>query len=246
MGVESIEVQRRLRVGLLSTGSELCVSGGQALKHQIHDANRPMLASLLASPRAEIVDGGIVDDDAQFIGKALRVLAAATDVVVGSGGAGDSDTDHAAAAIIAAGGSAETFEIAQRPGKRLVLGRIGELPVIWLPGTTVAAMVGCLLYVRPLLDVRAGRVGRPPAARRAVTNRLAGHRAGRTEFVPASIAAASGDGCLVVEPVASAGPASLGALLSAEGMMEIPADIVALGDARHEVLFHPFADAFSH
>jgi molybdopterin molybdotransferase len=238
-GIDRIAVLRRLRVAVLSTGDELRRAGEPAAPFQIYDSNSPMLLALLQRPWIEGVDGGACGDDRGALSVALAELARSADVIVTSGGAGGSATDLLADALRAAGGSAQALRIAQRPGKPLVVGVVGNVPVLGLPGNSVAALVSFLLYGEPMLHRRAGRMSLLPWCETATLRSTFTHLPGRTDFVLSAIATQSGDGPPVIEPIPNAGSASLGALLKADGIMEVPYDTAIL-TAGSRVRFLPF------
>jgi molybdopterin molybdotransferase len=164
--------------------------------------------------------------------------AARADLIISTGGASGSETDHVADAIRLAGGSAERLSIAVKPGKALVVGSIGSTIVLGLPGNPLAAMVGFLLFGRPLAQACVGVTPSWPRGEAAIAARPIRHSPGRTEFVPARIVATPVQGPLLVESC-GAGSARLLPLVNADGLVEIEpeCDGVAKGSA---VIFHPF------
>jgi len=242
VGVAQVEVVRRLRVAVLSTGNELGPLGEDVAPEEIYDANRPMLMALLRLPWIEPVDAGIVGDNTAALAKALGDLAGNVDAVVSSGGVGGSQTDHIAAALVMAGGTARPLRIAQRPGKPLVTGTIGTAPFLGLPGSTVAALVNLCLYGLPMLAARAGANPVWSPGQAAVSRGAISHPAERADFMPARIVGWHQDGRPSVEPLGH-GAAALMPLLVADGLMEIGGeggDVPAGGT----VVFHPFATRF--
>lgn len=241
-GVARIEVMRPLRVAILSTGNELQPLGASAAAHQIYDANRPMLAALLRLPWIELIDTGIVGDTTALLAAAFRGLVGRADAVISSGGVGGSQTDHVAAALVAAGGTAHPLRVAQRPGKPLVSGAIGDMAVLGLPGNTVAALINLHLYGLPMLMARAGASPAWPAGQVATTRHAIAHAAGRTDFAPAMLVGRTDSGHPVVERLGQAANGLL-SLATANGLMEIDGGHgdVAAGEA---VIFHPFRTRF--
>ena len=125
-----------------------------------------------------IVTSQHVDDEIEALAGTLHWLAGRADVIVSTGGAAGSDTDHTARAIAAAGGRARPLRVALRPGKPIVVGTDWCRPsVLGLPGNPVAAIVNFLLFGRALiLGVRRaksnGHAARP--ARRGADRAHAG------------------------------------------------------------------------
>ena len=183
-GVSRVPVYRRLRVGVLSTGTEIVETGAAAGPADIYDANRPMLTAVLRAWGAEAVDLGHVPDDAGAVRSALDRGAAETDAVLTSGGASAGDEDHISAELKRAGGL-NTWRIALKPGRPLALGLWGGVPVFGLPGNPVAAFVCTLLFARPALSVMAGGSWEAPEAIPLVADFEKRKKPGRTEYLRA-------------------------------------------------------------
>lgn len=180
LGLDRVTVRRRLRVMLFSTGNEL-VSPPAPLSHgKLYDANRFMLASLLRRLGAEVIDGGILPDDAGATRAALGGVAA--DLILTSGGVSAGEEDHVRAAIEAAGTLA-FWRVAIKPGRPVALGRVGGVPLLGLPGNPVAALVTLAMLGRVLLDRLAGAEA-TKLPRFSVASRFAYRKkAGRIEYV---------------------------------------------------------------
>jgi len=181
-GIDRVTVTRRLRVGLLSTGDELCEPGERAGRGQIHDANRVLLATLLRGALIEPVDLGIVADTPEALVERLAT-AERLDVLVSSGGVSVGDADHVRD-VLAGSGTVTLWKIAMKPGRPLAFGRLRDGPVWFgLPGNPVSAAITSLMLVIPALTVMAGGLpGEPPPARLAVLDGPLTKRPGRVEF----------------------------------------------------------------
>jgi molybdopterin molybdotransferase len=243
-GIDRLAVRRRLRVGVLSTGDELVEPGVEPGPNGIVDSNRPMLTALIAGPAIEVVDLGSAADRVGAVAAVLGGPGAGLDLVVSSGGVAGSEADAVADAVRAAGGSCRSLKLALRPGKPIAIGRVGATTVLALAGNPVAAMVGLLLFGRPLVARLAGapapeRGGFPAEAAEAIR-----HRPGRTEFLPAAVVGRTADGRPRIASLGRGGSARLLPLVAADGLAELPADggDVAAGNS---VRFHPFATAFA-
>ena len=241
-GVAAVTVRRRIRVAILSTGDELRPPGEALAPGTIHDSNRPMLAALVARPWIEPVASLHAEDRAERLAAMLRDLAADTDVILSSGGAAGSDTDHMEPAIRAAGGTATPFRLALKPGKPIVSGRLAGAAILALPGNPVAAMVNFLLFGRALLFARAGIRPARPRGQPAIAAAAIAHIRGRTEFAPARVVGYESDGRPRIEKLGRGGSARLRPLVLADGLIEVEAgsdDVPAGG----RVAFHPFHGA---
>ncbi len=153
-GHGSVPVRRRVRVALISTGSEL-VEPGEALgEDQIPASNGIMIAAMLRDYRCDIVSQGIVPDRLEALVSAIRATQA--DVIVTTGGASVGDHDLVQPALIAAGATLDFWKVAMRPGKPLMAGRLGPSLVLGLPGNPVSAFATALLFLRPLIASLSG------------------------------------------------------------------------------------------
>ncbi len=235
-GIGSVAVRRRPRVAVLSTGDELVGPGERLRAAAIHDANRPMLLALLRSAGCETVDGGIERDDPDEQAARLGALAREADLIVTSGGASVGEADHAARAILRAGGTARTLAMALKPGKPAVLGRVGGACVLGLPGNPVSALVVFLLLGRALLSGLAGAAPQRPLGLPLPLAAPLARKAGRTEFVPARLVR---DGAATRVALLSSNSARLRPLVEADGVAEIPAETTRAA-AGTPVAFHPF------
>ncbi len=243
-GVREVEVRRPVRVGVLSNGNEITDGRVSLAPGQIHDANRPMLAAMLAGPWIDFIDLGCHRDDAETLARVFADGAGRCDVVVSSGGVAGSEADHIARAVAAAGGAVRRFRLALKPGKPILAGHIGRTAVLGLPGNPVAAMVNFLLFGRALVAATAGLSVSRPRGQTALTATPFGHARGRTEFVPARIAGFDRSGCPLVEKLGRGGSARLRPLVLADGLAEIPAEAAEL-EAGAPITFHPFRASFA-
>jgi molybdopterin molybdotransferase len=242
-GCASVDVVRKVRVGVLSTGDELADPGETLPRHAVYDSNRPMLIALLSGAASMVEDLGRVPDDLHHTADFLREVHQDYDLIVTSGGVSGSDADHSVRAVEAAGGTSRRISLAVKPGKPFAFGGIGGCRVVSLPGNPVAAIVGTLLFARPLLDRLSGAVARLPQGLAATAASDLYHRPGRTEFVPAAVAGRGPDGSLLVEKLGKGGSARLTPLVSADGLAVIPAET---GDipAGGRVTYFPFRTEF--
>ena len=242
-GVSGVEVLRPVRIGILSNGNELRDADAALEAGQIHDANRPMLAALLAGPWTEVIDLGRHRDDVETLRGVFAAGAKKADIVISSGGVAGSDADHVARAVALAGGAMRRFRLAIKPGKPILAGRLGGAAVLGLPGNPVAAMVNFLLFGRALVRATAGLQIERPAGQSAVTASPFGHALGRTEFVPVKAVGAD-RGRPLIEKLGRGGSARLRPLVLADGFAEISSDEGEL-PAGASIAFHPFHAAFS-
>lgn len=153
----TLSVRRRARVGLLATGDELVRPGEPRAATQIIASNTFAVAALSRECGAEVVDLGIARDTVDDLtARIAAARAARLDVLVTLGGASVGDHDLVQKALKQAGMQLDFWQIAMRPGKPLMVGSLGDMIVIGLPGNPVSSLVCSLLFLEPLLAKLAG------------------------------------------------------------------------------------------
>jgi molybdopterin molybdotransferase len=163
-GHGAVPVRRRVRVAIAATGDEL-VSAGAPPEAGLPESNGVMLAGLLARLPVERIDLGILPDDRAVLAAAFAAVDA--DVLVTTGGASVGDHDLVRPALEAAGATIDFWQIAMRPGKPMMAGRLRDAVVLGLPGNPVSAFVTATLFLLPLVRRLAGAAD-PLARRRMV------------------------------------------------------------------------------
>jgi molybdopterin molybdotransferase len=233
LGVSEVQVYKRLRVGVLSTGDELKQPGETAAPHQIFDANRPMLLSLLESWGYAAVDLGAAADSTRSVVDALDKAALCCDALLTSGGASAGDEDHMSA-VLKTQGQLAVWRIAIKPGRPLALGLWQGLPVFGLPGNPVAAFTTAQIFARPALGALQGQGWEGARGYQLPAAFEKSKKAGRREYLRARRNASG-----AVEVFASEGSGRISGLAWAEGLVELPDEAlkVARGDL---VTFIPF------
>ena len=154
-GHDQIAVRRKPRIAVLSTGDELAANPDAAGPGRIFDANRPALIALIHAWGGEPVDLGIAGDDDAAITAALSGIDA--DLLLVTGGASVGDHDRVRPVLQALGLVFHFLKIRMRPGKPLMSGMLGTMPVLGLPGNPVSALVCALLFLEPAICALVGR-----------------------------------------------------------------------------------------
>src|SRR5919198_1543015 len=156
LGIWQVEVHRRPRVALLSTGDEVAEPGTPRRAGQIYDANRFTLRGSIEQCGGEVLDLGIVPDVRDVLSARLREAAGMADLVLTSGGVSVGVYDLVKE-VLAELGTIDFWQVAMQPGRPLAVGRIGVAHFFGLPGNPVASVLCFLLFVRPVLWKLAGR-----------------------------------------------------------------------------------------
>ena len=150
VGIKSLPVYRKLRVGLFFTGDELAMPGEPLAPGRIYNSNRFTLRGLVEVFGCELRDYGIVPDTLEATREALRRSAAECDLIVTSGGVSVGDADYVKPAVEAEG-TLLMWKIAMKPGRPLAFGKVRDSFFIGLPGNPVSSFVTFLIFVRPFI-----------------------------------------------------------------------------------------------
>ena len=154
LGHGHLQVVRRVRVAVLSTGDELVEPGLPLGPGQIYNSNRRLLVSWLQRLGCEVRDMGILPDDLARTRECLGSLGD-VDLILSTGGVSVGEADYLGAALREAGELA-LWKLAIKPGKPLTFGHYRGVPVIGLPGNPASTLVTFGLLTRPYLLRRQG------------------------------------------------------------------------------------------
>lgn len=149
-GYAHVEVYTPLRIGLISSGNELCELGQPLKPGQIYDINSYSLNALLQSLGFQVTLYTKMPDDLQQSSACLAKASAEQDVLISSGGVSVGEEDHLKNAVSALG-QLNLWRVAIQPGKPLAFGSVGNTPWIGLPGNPAAALITALIIARPAL-----------------------------------------------------------------------------------------------
>lgn len=219
-GQSRVDVVRRPRVAVLTTGDELVEADRPLGYGQRHDSNGPLLAALLGATGAEVLAVTHCGDDPSALIERLHGLCRPdVDLVLTCGGVSAGEADHLPAAIQSLG-EVRFWKIRMKPGMPALHGRIGRTRVFALPGNPVSVGVTFQVLVRPLIDALLGRSG---PRRSTMQVRLAagwGKRHARLEFLRCTLTQ-DGQGTWLATPVAHQGSGALSMLAFAEALIRL-------------------------
>lgn len=162
-----LSVHRRPRIGLLATGDEIAMPGEPIPAGGIVSSNSHALAALVRAAGGEPVVLPIAADTHAAVAAVADAIAG-LDMLVTTGGASVGDHDLVIAGLMSRGLVLDFWQIAMRPGKPLLFGKLGAVPVLGLPGNPVSAIVCSTLFLVPALAVLSGLPAAPPPAARAI------------------------------------------------------------------------------
>lgn len=227
-GHDHVRIQRKPRVAVVLTGSEV-VTSGEPAPGQVRDAFGPQLDTVISQlggePRGQQRIGDSYDEwMAALSGAPEGSLpdAERPDVTITTGGTGKSGTDHFRDAVAALGGRLLLDGIAMRPGHPAVL---AELPdgrfIIGLPGNPLAAMMALMTLGEPLLAALGNRPLTEASPMTSGADIEPDPR--RTRLIPCTVVHD------LVFPASHTGPGMMRGLAWAHGYMAVPPEGVAAG-----------------
>ncbi|HZA47382.1 MAG TPA: gephyrin-like molybdotransferase Glp [Nitrososphaera sp.] len=218
VGISKINVYKKIKVAVLSTGSELAEPGSNLGNASIFDSNRFMLSSMVRKHGGEPIDLGICRDQRSLI-HARIMHALKFDVVLISGGSSVGEKDYVPSLINEIGKPGIIVSgIAMKPGSPTSLGIVNGKPVIVLPGYPVSAFVALYTFGLPLFYKILNTSGPPVAKQVAMLALDVKLHKGMTTFIRVRILKRR-HGCFVAEPVSTTGASLLSTLAYSDGIV---------------------------
>ena len=218
-GLTEVDVTRRIRVAVFSTGNELVSPGDKRAAAQLFDSNRFMLLAMLRRLGCEVSDLGILRDDRAALAHSLKNAAGHHDLILTTGGVSTGEEDHVKASVESAG-TLVLWRMAIKPGRPVAMGIIGGTPLIGLPGNPVASFVTFVHVVRPTVLALSGATQQalvPMPVRAAFTYKK---KIARREYVRVSLRRAE-NGALEVTKFPREGAGLLSSLVDTDGLVEL-------------------------
>jgi putative molybdopterin biosynthesis protein len=220
-GLARIEVVRRPKVAVLSTGDELVEPGSSLKPAGVYDSNSAIIVAAVSEAGGEPVTFGALPDDAAILAKTVREALAVSDMVVLSGGTskGAGDLSHRVVSRLGRPGIL-VHGVALKPGKPLCLAVVDDKPIVVLPGFPTSAIFTFHAFVAPVIRARAGLA---PEATQTISARVpvrVASELGRKEFVLVSLV--KGDQGMIAFPTGK-GSGAVTSFSQADGFLEIDA-----------------------
>ena len=218
-GLTEIDVTRRIRVAVFSTGDELAAPGTPRAPAQLFDSNRFMLLAMLRRLGCEVDDLGILRDQSAALAKALQKAAAGHDLILTTGGVSTGEEDHVKAGVESVG-RLVLWRMAIKPGRPVAMGIIAGTPFVGLPGNPVASFVTFVHVVRPTVLALSGAAithPLPMPVRAAFSYKK---KSGRREYVRVTLRKRE-DGVLEAVKFPREGAGLLSSLVDTDGLAEL-------------------------
>jgi len=228
VGLTALDVRRRIRVALFSTGDEIVEPGKPLPNAALYDANRYLISGMLERLGAEVTDLGILKDDPTTLASSLTNAALGHDLVLTSGGVSTGEADHVRGAVEAIG-RLVFWRVAIKPGRPVAMGVIpgtgagSGAAFVGLPGNPVAVFVTFARVVRPLFLRLAGAAPEPLTALPVRLTFPYRKKQGRREYVRVALRPAS-DGAIEAIKHPQDGAGIITSLTATDGLAELLED----------------------
>lgn len=212
-----LAVHRRPRIAILATGDEIALPGEPIPPGGIISSNAHALAALVRAAGGDPVVLPIAADTTEAI-SAVADAVVGMDMLVTTGGASVGDHDLVIAGLTQRGLTVDFWKIAMRPGRPLMHGMLGPVPVLGLPGNPVSALVCAILFLLPALARLGGLPAGPPPTMQAVLGGDLAANDWRADHLRATLGARE-DGALIATAFGVQDSAMLRRLASADALI---------------------------
>lgn len=224
LGMTQVEVRRRIRVAIFSTGDEIVAPGNVRGPAQLFDSNRFMLMAMVARLGCEITDLGILKDDSDLIAGVLGQAASRHDLILASGGVSTGEADYVKTAVESVG-TLVFWRVAIKPGRPVAMGVIRGTAFVGLPGNPVASFVTFAHIARAAILALAGARQKPPVSRPVRAAFSYRKKAGRREYARVSLRRTE-DGSVEAVKFPREGAGLLSSLVETDGLVELGEDVI--------------------
>jgi molybdopterin molybdotransferase len=221
-------VARRPVVTVLGTGDELRSPGDRQRPGSIVESNGYFVSAMARRAGAVARVAPFVRDDAELAARAFDTALAASDLLVTIGGVSVGDHDVVRPALERAGVTIDFYKVALKPGKPLTVGSRGNLLVLGLPGNPASASLTFLLFGMPLLRAMQGDRRPLPTAERLPIRGALKRRAGRREFLRATISSDDGVRTATIRPNQASGAVT--SFAEATALIVVPESVTEIAD----------------
>ena len=234
LGHAELQVYRRLRVAILSSGDEIQDVGMPLNGGCIYDANRYSLIAMLERLGCDVTDIGILPDKTNDIRDGLWQASLNHDLLITSGGVSKGEEDHIKT-VVEDLGALNFWNLAIKPGRPIALGHVErdgvQVPFIGLPGNPVAVMVTFMRIARPLVLVLSGALDLEPQFYQVKSGFDFKKKVGRREWLRASLKRDE-NGEIFAQKYSADGSGIISSMVASGGLIELSeeCDAVKQGD----------------
>ncbi len=227
-GISQVDVARRTRIAVISTGDELRAAGEHLDIASIYDSNGPQLTAQCIQAGASPEFFGIARDEPDALMTVLSRAVRDFDLVLVSGAVSLGDFDLVPSTLEELGVRTVFHGVMMRPGKPTYFGTMGKKAVFGLPGNPVSTFVNFEVFVKPYLMARLGLGHTADLIRARLGSRLARRGSDRVEYLPAILRKEPGG--MVAKPLSYHGSSMLAVLAEADCLLRMEAGIEEIAE----------------
>lgn len=239
LGLTRVDVYKRPRVAVISTGAEIVEPGKHLPSGKIYDINAYTLSAAISECGGSPINFGIIPDDADRIKATLKEALKSADVVITSGGVSVGPGDLIPRVLNQLGKPGVIVcGIASKPGKPTTIAMIDGKLVFGMPGHPTSSLLMFYQFVRPLICSMAGRREEASLEMRATATDKMFSARGRRTFIMVNLTHDK-SGRLLASPILPGVSGAITTLAKAEGFVEIHESWQFI-DAGDEVTVHLF------
>ncbi len=241
LGLTEVNVYKRPRVAVISTGPEIVKPGEALPPGKVYDINMFTLSAAVRECGGEPIGLGIFPDDKMQLKVAIEKALKSADVIITSGGVSVGPKDVIPQVLSELGEPGVIVcGMAAKPGKPTTIAVINGKPVFSLPGHPTSALFMFHLLVRTVICLMAGKSMEAPLAVRAVAEARMFAARGRRTFIMVNLNR-SKSGRWLASPVPLGLSGAITTLAKADGFIEIPESrqFVDVGEEVEVHLFKP-------
>ena len=230
-GIFQVSVYKRPRVIIIPTGSELKqwqdIRPDQMKPGDVVESNSTVLGGLCQDHGALFDIHSMIRDDLSSIQNAVEKAAAGRyDMVCIIGGSSAGSEDFAKP-VISSLGEVYVHGVTMMPGKPVLFGRVGQVPVFGIPGYPVAAIVAFEQFAGPLLLNMQHLPENIPQTAMVTPARKIASKLGQEEFLRVKIGSVDGQ---LISSQLPRGSGSITTLTEADGVIRIPNHIEGISE----------------
>ena len=218
LGLKKIKVYKKLKVGIFSSGDELCEITHKKKRYQIFDSNKFSLLSLFKKIGCEVIDLGIIRDNFIETERKISKKIDFLDLIVTSGGVSKSKTDMIGK-FLKKKGKILFWRLSIKPGRPFAFGKLKNVPFIGLPGNPVAAVITFFMLVINYVNRLSGLTDIPIVERLLPCDFDLKKKKGRTEWLRGKITKKNQSYFITRFP--STGSGIISSLSQSQGIIEL-------------------------
>lgn len=224
-GITEVEITARPLVTVIPTGSELIEPGSKVQPGQIIEFNSRILAGYLSQWGAKVIVHPPVSDDPELLEAALLEAAKNSDIIFTNAGASAGTKDFSRS-VLGSTGEIVVHGVAIKPGKPVILGLIGDTPVVGLPGYPISALLTLHLFGRDLIYGFSGKPLPDDEFCEAIMSRPMHSAMGVDQFVRVTLGQV---GSKLIATPSGKGAGSVMSMVRADGLLTIPSGSEGIG-----------------